>query len=85
MTESNMTAIEMTGTVNDKNQLQLDDALPITGPRRVRVIVLYPPNEEWTDAEWLQAGVQSPAFADLADPREDIYALDDGKPFNDKI
>ena len=37
-----MTAIEMTGTVDENHQLQLDGALPITGPKRVRVIVLAP-------------------------------------------
>lgn len=38
-----MTAIEMTGTVDENHQLQLDGILPIAGPKRVRVIVLSPP------------------------------------------
>jgi hypothetical protein len=82
--DTNLTAIETTGTINENHQLQLDNPLPITGPRRVRVIVLYPPTDEWTETEWLQAGVQNPAFDFLADPQEDIYTLNDGKPFNDK-
>ena len=35
-----MTAIEMTGTVDENHQLKLDGLLPIAGPKRVRVIVL---------------------------------------------
>ena len=38
-----MTAIEMTGTVDENHQLKLDGELPIAGPKRVRVIVLSPP------------------------------------------
>ena len=38
--EATMTAIELTGTVNERRQLQLDELLPIFGPKRVRVIVL---------------------------------------------
>ena len=83
--EATMTAIEMTGTVDEHHQLQLDDALPIPGPRRVRVIVLYPLTDEWDETEWLQAAARSPAFAFLSDPEEDIYSLADGKPFHDKV
>ena len=38
-----MTAIEMTGTVDENHQLKLDGVLPFAGPKRVRVIVLAPP------------------------------------------
>ncbi len=38
--ESTMTAIEMTGTIDEHRQLRLDSALPIPGPMRVRVLVL---------------------------------------------
>jgi uncharacterized protein (DUF433 family) len=41
--EVSMTAIEMTGTVDENHQLKLDGELPIAGPKRVRVIVLSPP------------------------------------------
>lgn len=36
------------------------------------------------DAEWLQAAASNPAFADLADPAEDIYSLADGIEFRDE-
>jgi hypothetical protein len=77
-------AIEVTGTIDEHHQLRLDDTLPVSGPTRVRVIVLYPPNGALDENEWLQAASQNPAFADLADPEEDIYSLADGKPFHDQ-
>ena len=79
-----MTAIEVTGTVDEHHQLQLDSLLPVPGPTRVRVIVLYPLSNGWDEAEWLQAAAQDPAFSYLSDPEEDIYSLADGKPFNDE-
>ena len=82
--ESKLTAIELTGTVNERRELQLDGVLPILGPRRVRVIVLYSPVDEWDEGEWLQAATLSPAFDFLGDPEEDIYTLVDGKPYDDK-
>jgi hypothetical protein len=78
--EATMTAIELTGTVDERRQLQLDDLLPIPGPKRVRVIVLYSPIDEWSEMEWLQAAARNPAFDFLKDPEEDIYSLADGKP-----
>jgi hypothetical protein len=79
-----MTAIEMTGTVDENHQLQLDGTLPITGPKRVRVIVLSPLTEnpdDLSEIEWLRASLTNPAFEYLRDPEEDIYTIDDGKPF----
>ncbi|MBN1994401.1 MAG: hypothetical protein JW953_17010 [Anaerolineae bacterium] len=79
-----MTAIEMTGTVDEHHQLQLDGLLPTLGPMRVRVIVLYPINgDEVDETEWLQAAARNPAFDFLNDPEEDLYSLNDGKSFHD--
>jgi hypothetical protein len=83
--ETTMTAIEMTGTIDKHRQLKLDRALPISGPMRVRVIVLYPLDDEWDENEWLQAAARNPALNFLKDPAEDIYTVDDGKPFNDQV
>jgi len=83
--EPTLTAIELTGTVNERHELQLDDVLPILGPKRVRVIVLYSPADEWDEREWLQAATLSPAFDFLRDPEEDIYTLIDGKPYHDEV
>ncbi len=39
---------------------------------------VYP---DWSEDEWLRAAASNPVFADLGDPEEDIYSLDDGRPF----
>ena len=80
--EATMTAIELTGTVNERRQLQLDELLPIFGPKRVRVIVLYSSTDEWEETEWLAAAARNPACAFLKDAEEDICSLSDGKPFS---
>ena len=80
-----MTAIEMAGTIDEHRQLLLDGELPVPGPMRVRVLVLYPFSEEWDEMEWLQAAARNPAFAFLNDPEEDLYTLADGQPFDDKV
>ena len=68
-----LAAIEMTGTVDEQQHLQLDEALPFSGPKKVRVIILYAPTEEMDEAEWLYAAARNPAFDFLHDPEEDIY------------
>ena len=82
--EAAMTAIELTGMVDEDRRLKLDKELPVTGPMRVRVIVLYPMSEELTEEEWLRAAASNPVFQELADPEEDIYSLEDGVPFRDE-
>jgi len=82
--ETAMTAIELTGTIDEHRQLRLDSVLPISGPRRVRVIVLYPFNGDWDEAEWLRAAARNPAFDYLKEAAEDIYSVADGKPFYDE-
>ena len=83
--EAKMTAIEMTETVDEHHLLRLDDVLPIRGPVRVRVLVLYPLSEDWYENEWLHAGANSPAFEFLRESGQDIYSLNDGKPFDDEV
>jgi hypothetical protein len=83
--ETTLTAIEMTGTINEYHELQLDDILPIPGPKRVRVIVMYPAVDQSDEREWLHGASQSPAFDFLKDPEEDIYTLIDGKPYHDEV
>jgi hypothetical protein len=78
-------AIETTGIIDELNRLQLDSPLPIKAPRRVRVIVLFfDEAEDWDEAEWLKAAASNPAFDFLKDPAEDIYTLEDGRPFHDE-
>ena len=80
MLQTQMTAVEMTGTIDEHNQLHLDDKLPIIGPKRVRVIVLTTAEEEISEEEWLKAAARNPAFQFLHDAAEEIYTLEDGKP-----
>ena len=77
-----MTAIEPSGTVDENHCLQLDGPLPISGLKRVRVIILYPQADEWTEDEWLRAAARNPVFSYPHGPAEDIYTLAGGTPFN---
>ena len=83
--ETALSAVEVTGIIDEHRQLQLDELLPVAGPMRVRVIVLYPLTDESDEAEWLRAAARSPAFASLKEPQEDIYSVTDGQPFHDEV
>lgn len=80
--DTTLTAFETTATIDESHQLRLDAELPVVGPMRVRVIVLYPLIEDIDEAMWLYAAARNPAFASLHDSAEDIYSPDDGKPFD---
>lgn len=41
--ETQLTAIELSGTIKDDPQLKVDDILPPSVPKHVRVIVLHLP------------------------------------------
>lgn len=83
--EPAMKAIEVTGTIDEHRRIELDEELPISGPMRVRVILLYPETEDLNEADWLKAGANNPAFDYLREPQEDIYSLTDGDPFRDEV
>lgn len=77
-----LTAIEITGTVDEHHVLKLDSTLPITGPKRVRVIVLYPLEDELNETDWSKAATHNEVFRFLHDEAENIYTVSDGKPIN---
>ena len=79
-----MNAIETTGTVDEQSRLLLDRPLPITGPSRVKVIILVPESEEIEEAAWIEAGAANPSFDFLKDESENIYTRADGRPFHDE-
>ena len=83
--EATLTAVEVVGTVNEHHRLELDEALPMAGPMRVRVIVLYPQVDVIGEDDWLLSAARNPAFRDLADPEEDIYTEADGELFRDSV
>jgi hypothetical protein len=74
-----MKALEFVAEVDEQCRLQL--ALPeMPAPARVRVIVLMPePGEDVAGLAWEQ-GIAREWATELADPREDIYTLEDGEP-----
>ncbi len=78
-----MTAIEMIGTVDDNRQIHLDQSLSIPPDTRVHLIIMYPVFDAIPETEWYRAAAQNPVFASLHDAAEDIYALTDGEPFDD--
>ena len=82
--DTTLTAIELSGTVNEFHQLQLDNIIPISGPKRVRVIVLYSSDDDNEEEEWIHTATYNHAFDYLHDPEEDIYSIHDGTPFDDK-
>jgi hypothetical protein len=77
-------AIEATGTIDAERRLILDEPLPVSGPTRVRVIILLPEDTEVDEKEWFRAASANPAFDFLKEPEEDIYTTEDGRPFYDK-
>lgn len=83
--EATLDTVKLTGTVDEHGQLQLDELLPVAGPKRVRVIVLYSADENGDQAEWLQAAASNPAFAVLKEAAEDIYSVNDGNPFDSTV
>jgi len=77
-----MNAIQATAIIDADGQLRLDVQLPVAGPSRVRVIILVPDARELSEEEWSKQVIKSPSFEFLKDPGEDVFTLNDGKPFN---
>ena len=83
--ESAIKAIETTGTIDSRRQLVLNEPLPIVGPASVRVIILLPEKSmDIDEKEWLKAAAVNPVFDYLKQPGEDIYTVNDGRPFHDQ-
>ena len=78
-----MKTIEVTGTVDKKHRLILDEPLTIDGPSKVRVIITIE-EDSIEEREWLRAAAANPAFDFLKEPVEDIYTVTDGTPFYDQ-
>jgi len=77
-------AIEAIGTIDAQRRLVLDKPLPVVGPTRVRVIILLSEETDIEEREWLRTASANPAFDFLKEPEEDIYTIEDGRPFNDQ-
>jgi hypothetical protein len=74
-----MRAIELRGEIDDQHRLlaQVPEGFPVGS---VRVIVLMPEEDEAGSA-WA-GGICAEWSAELADPNQDIYTPDDGRPVN---
>ncbi|HYE74299.1 MAG TPA: hypothetical protein VEF04_13255 [Blastocatellia bacterium] len=77
-----LTAIETTGRIESNGKIVIDETFSVYAPTSVRVIVLFPESENFSEGEWLQAASKNEAFDFLKDTDEDIYSLTDGKPLN---
>jgi len=82
--EGVLKAIEVEGAIDEQRQLHLDRPLPVSGPSRVRVIILIPEQADIAERDWLGSAAANPAFAFLDEPGEDVYTPADGKPFHDQ-
>ena len=74
-----MKGIELLGEIDDQHRLRAEvpEGFPVGS---VRVIVLMP-EEDDAGAAWA-GGISTEWSADLGDPAQDIYTLDDGRPVN---
>ena len=74
-----MNAIELVGDIDEQHQLHAK--VPKGVPAgQVRLIVLLP-GEDDAGSLWSH-GIAAEWSAELTDPREDIYTMDDGRPVN---
>jgi hypothetical protein len=78
-----LTAIETTGTIEQNGRIVIDETFSVSEPTSVRIIVLFPESEDFSENEWRQAASKNKAFDFLNEPDEDIYTLADGKPIEE--
>jgi hypothetical protein len=67
----------------DGKHIVLDE--PYDLPPNASLMVTLLPLSETDEGVWLRAVASSDAFAFLADPAEDIYAMTDGEPLPDAV
>ena len=80
MIAKHMKAIEITGSINEQGNVELDQPLTPTKATRFRGILLFP---ELDDAqEWSLAALKTSTIDVFNDSEEDIYTLEDGKPID---
>jgi hypothetical protein len=75
-----MKAVELIGEVDAQHRLHAQVPGDLS-PGRVRLIVLIP-EEDDAGSAWMQ-GIGHEWEAELNDPREDIYTLEDGSPVDE--
>jgi hypothetical protein len=77
-----MITIKVSGQIDEQHRLHAQ-VPPTVGPGQVDVLLLVPNAiEDDAEQQW-EAGIAREWSAELSDPREDIYSLDDGEPVDD--
>jgi len=76
-------ALEATATIDQHGQIKLDKPLQMRN-QQVKVIILVPEEEDLEDTFWLEGVAASESFDFLAEPEEDIYTIQDGKPLTNE-
>ena len=77
-----MKTIEAVGTIEQDRRVRLDEPLPAGVSGRGRLLILIG-EDDLTEQDWMRAAVHGGGFDFLSPPEEDIYTLEDGKPFDD--
>lgn len=81
-----MRAIETTGVFNNENIIEIKHKIkPEFFNKSVRILILFGDENHQTneidETLWLKSMSQNSAFDFLMDNEEDIYSIEDGKPF----
>ena len=74
-----MKAIELIGDIDAQHRLHAQ--VPTEIPAGQVRLIVFLPGEDDAGSHWAR-GLASEGSAELSDPREDIYTLDDGHPLN---
>lgn len=75
-----MKAEEIYATVDENGLLHIDQPLSFKN-KKVKLIVLAQ-EDDINDKEWMKFLASNSAFDFLKDEAEDIYTINDGKPYN---
>jgi hypothetical protein len=77
-----MLTFEAQGFIDKNGSLQIIPSLDLK-EGKVKVVIIYTEDSASEEALWLQSISSNPVFNFLADKEEDIYSINDGKPFYD--
>ena len=76
-----MHAIEALARIDQNGNITLVKPIKLRN-KQVRIIILFPDDDDINDKVWLEYAVKNPAFEFLSEPEEDIYSKSDGKPLS---
>lgn len=76
-----MSLLKLKAYIDEKHRLTAEVPSNVP-PGEVQVLLHLPETEDDVDKAWM-AGISREWADELADPREDIYSMDDGKPIDE--